>query len=82
MKMVIITLAVALLVAPVVGAAEYHVAIKGSDANAGTTKLPFRTIQHAADLAQPGDVITVHAGIYRERVSPPRGGTSDQKRIT
>ena len=38
---------------------------------------PFRTIQHAADLAQPGDVITVHEGVYRERISPPRGGGSD-----
>ena len=43
---------------------------------------PLRTIQRAADLAQPGDVITVHEGVYRERVNPPRGGTSDKKRIT
>jgi alpha-N-arabinofuranosidase len=62
-------------------AGEFHVAIHGSDANSGTKSAPFRTIQHAADLAQPGDVITVHAGIYRERVCPPRGGTSDVKRI-
>ena len=41
----------------------------------------FRTIQQAADLAQPGDVITVHKGVYRERISPPRGGESDRKRI-
>ena len=32
-------------------------------------------------LAQAGDVITVHEGVYRERISPPRGGESDQKRI-
>jgi len=62
-------------------AAEFHVAANGNDANPGTRKLPLRTIQRAADLAQPGDVITVHAGIYRERVSPPRGGESDAKRI-
>ena len=42
---------------------------------------PFRTIQHAADLAQPGDVITVHEGVYRERISPPRDGESDAQRI-
>ncbi len=41
----------------------------------------LRTIQHAADLAQPGDVITVHEGIYRERINPPRGGESDARRI-
>ena len=63
-------------------AAELHVAVNGSDANSGTKIAPLRTIQRAADLAQPGDVVTVHAGIYRERVNPPRGGTSDRKRIT
>jgi parallel beta-helix repeat protein len=36
----------------------------------------------AAKLAQPGDVITVHEGTYRERVTPPRGGASDRMRIT
>jgi alpha-N-arabinofuranosidase len=62
-------------------ATTFHVATNGSDANSGTKMAPFRTIQHAADLAQPGDVITVNGGIYRERVSPPRGGTSEAKRI-
>ncbi|HEU5071503.1 MAG TPA: carbohydrate-binding protein [Verrucomicrobiae bacterium] len=62
-------------------AAEFHVAVNGNDANAGAQNTPFRTIQHAADLAQPGDVITVHEGVYRERVTPPRGGTSDKQRI-
>jgi len=63
-------------------AAEWHVAPTGKDSNPGTRKLPLRTIQRAADLAQPGDVITVHAGVYRERVNPPRGGLSDKQRIT
>jgi alpha-L-arabinofuranosidase len=58
-----------------------HVATNGNDANSGTVMAPFRTIQHAADLAQPGDAITVHGGVYRERVSPPRGGTSETERI-
>ena len=62
-------------------ATTFHVASNGSDANRGSEAAPFRTIQHAANLAQPGDVITVHEGIYRERVSPPRGGTSDANRI-
>jgi alpha-N-arabinofuranosidase len=64
-----------------VHAAEFHVAISGNDANSGNPEAPFRTIQHAAGLAQPGDVITVHAGVYRERIDPPRGGESDVKRI-
>jgi alpha-N-arabinofuranosidase len=60
---------------------EFHVAIDGNDTHRGTKKAPLRTIQRAAELAQPGDVITVHQGIYRERINPPRGGTSDKKRI-
>ena len=62
-------------------AAELHVSPAGSDQNTGTSAAPFRTIQHAADLARPGDVITVHEGVYRERVNPPRGGESAAKRI-
>lgn len=42
----------------------------------------MRTITAAARLAQPGDVITVHEGTYRERVTPPRGGSSERRRIT
>ena len=69
-----------LALAPV-SATEWHVAVNGSDTNPGTRRAPLRTIQRAADLAQPGDVITVHEGVYRERINPPRGGTSDRKRI-
>jgi uncharacterized protein YgiM (DUF1202 family) len=73
----------ALLLAPLAAthAAEFHVAPSGNDANPGTQAAPLRTIQRAADLAQPGDAITVHEGVYRERINPPRGGQSDQKRI-
>ncbi|HEV2577900.1 MAG TPA: right-handed parallel beta-helix repeat-containing protein [Acidobacteriaceae bacterium] len=62
-------------------AREYHVSPQGSDKNKGTTARPFRTIGAAAARAFPGDVITVHEGVYRERVSPARGGTSDENRI-
>ncbi len=71
-----------LLVAGSSLAGEYHVAKHGNDADVGSAAKPFLTIQHAADLAQPGDVITVHEGTYREEVNPPRGGTSDKNRIT
>jgi alpha-N-arabinofuranosidase len=63
-------------------AAEYHVAVQGNDTNDGSAAKPLQTISAAARLAQPGDVVTVHAGAYRERVNPPRGGTSDTQRIT
>ena len=62
-------------------ASDLHVATGGRDTNPGTRAAPVRTIQHAADFAQSGDVVTVHEGVYRERISPPRGGESDAKRI-
>lgn len=69
------------LITSVVVAKEYHVSVKGSDKNNGSASMPYKTISAAAQVAQPGDVIIVHAGIYRERVTPPRGGESDTKRI-
>jgi alpha-L-arabinofuranosidase len=71
---------VALLVQPLF-AAEYHVSPQGNDRNTGSAASPFKTISAAARSAQPGDVITVHEGVYRERITPPRGGDSDGKRI-
>jgi hypothetical protein len=62
-------------------AREYHVAKSGNNSNAGSMSSPFLTISRAAELAMPGDTVTVHAGIYREWVNPARGGESDLKRI-
>jgi len=61
---------------------EYHVAKTGNDTNPGSQAKPFKTISAAAVVAEAGDTITVHEGIYREEINPPRGGTSDSKRIT
>jgi hypothetical protein len=57
-------------------AAEFHVSPSGDDRNPGTLAKPFRTIGAGARAAQPGDFVTVHAGVYRERVTPPRGGAA------
>lgn len=60
----------------------YHVSVGGSDASPGTESAPMRTISRAAELAQAGDTVIVHAGVYREWVRPPRGGLSATRRIT
>jgi hypothetical protein len=62
-------------------AREIHVSITGDDSGSGSQATPYRTINQAATLAQPGDIVTVHAGTYREWVKPARGGTSEADRI-
>lgn len=60
---------------------HYYVAKTGSDSSDGSQAHPFKTISAAAARAMPGDDITVHAGIYREQITPPRGGNSASERI-
>ncbi len=60
---------------------EYHVAKTGSDQGPGTLESPFLTINKAAALARAGDMVTVHAGVYREWVDPRFKGLSDKRRI-
>jgi len=59
-----------------------HVATTGDDAAAGTESAPFRTINHAAQVALPGDTVIVHEGLYREWVKPRNGGLDATRRIT
>lgn len=75
MLLMLITLSIS------VSAKEYHVSKTGNDENIGSLESPLLTIQKAANLAQAGDIITVHEGVYRERITPPRGGESDTNRI-
>lgn len=81
MKFPLIFLAILMLCLPRLHAKDYYVSESGSDQNPGTSDLPFRTIQKAADLMQAGDVCCVRAGTYREWVKPPRGGNSETSRI-
>ncbi|MBI2302037.1 MAG: right-handed parallel beta-helix repeat-containing protein [Armatimonadetes bacterium] len=59
-------------------AADYTVAPAGADTNPGTADQPFRTVQNAADLLQPGDTCTLFAGTYRETVRPKNSGVTDK----
>jgi hypothetical protein len=61
-----------------VQAATYYVATTGNDSNPGTQTAPFKTIQRAAIVANPGDTVLVRAGTYSESVDIPKSGVSGQ----
>ncbi len=63
-------------------AREIHVAKTGTAHGTGAQQDPLLEINQAVQAAQPGDMITVHAGAYREWVRPVRGGTGPDRRIT
>jgi parallel beta-helix repeat protein len=55
-----------------------YVSPQGNDLAAGTLRAPWRTLQHAANAARPGDTINVRAGTYSGFVlgwDNPQGGT-------
>src|SRR5438046_8769137 len=50
---------------PPPGSRNYYVdGAAGNDAAAGDSAHPFKTIQHAANLVNPGDVVVVRNGVY------------------
>jgi hypothetical protein len=61
---------------PVALAATYYVSGTGNDANTGlSTTAAFRTIQHAADLTNPGDTVEATNGTYAS-VAVSRSGNA------
>ena len=60
---------------------EYHVSKQGNDKNAGTAEAPFLTISRAAAIAEEGDRVIVHEGVYRECVRPANGSRTMAGRI-
>jgi alpha-N-arabinofuranosidase len=81
MRLHLFTIAILTCLTSLAAGREYHVSVQGDDVHDGSPAAPLRTISAAAQLAMPGDVITVHEGAYRERIAPPRGGASDEQRI-
>lgn len=57
-------------------AATYYVSPDGSDSAAGSLAAPFKTIQKAMNVVNPGDVVMLRGGTYRETVSASRGGNA------
>lgn len=57
---------------------EFHVAQtqNASDENDGSAAHPFRTLAKAAEMAQAGDTVIVHEGVYREVLEPKNNGTA------
>lgn len=56
-----------------------YVSPDGNDAADGATeKTPWRTFNHAADCAGPGDHVIVLPGTYREALRPRISGTEDR----
>lgn len=56
----------------------YYVSPTGSDSQTGTIGQPFASLQHAHDLAKPGDTIYLRGGVYTltEGIQLTRDGTS------
>ena len=60
----------------------YYVSPGGSDSAPGTKNAPWRTIQHAANLATAGDTVLVRQGTYNELVTPAASGNAAKGPIT
>ncbi|NJD52642.1 MAG: DUF1565 domain-containing protein [Candidatus Methanoperedens sp.] len=61
--------------APVSNGPKYYVATNGNDGNSGSSSSPWRTIQHAADMASAGDTVYVMGGTYNEKVTITKSGS-------
>lgn len=62
---------------PAYGATTYYVSPSGNDSNNGLIGAPFKTIQKAADIVNPGDTVIVKDGTYTESITQTRGGTAN-----
>ena len=56
---------------------------KNADDNGpGTKERPFRSINRAAQVLQPGERVVIAEGVYRECVRPARGGTGPESMVS
>jgi hypothetical protein len=61
---------------------SFYVSTNGSDTNPGTQTAPWRTIQHAADIARAGSTVNVRGGVYEELVNLKSSGNVSDGYIT
>ena len=52
------------------------------DEGPGTKEHPFKTINHAAQVLQPGERVVIAEGVYREEIRPDRGGNGPDAMIS
>lgn len=76
MNKIIRAIMVLLVAGSVCEAATYYVATTGSDSNSGSQTQPWRTIVHAAQVANAGDTVFVGNGTYAESVTFGHSGSS------
>lgn len=71
---------VSIVAAP--GGSTFFVSPGGLDTNPGTLAAPWKTIQHAANVAMPGSLVSVRGGVYNETVRISVSGTASGGYIT
>jgi hypothetical protein len=54
----------------------FFVSTTGSNSNPGTRRRPWRTVQHALDVLNPGQRVLVRGGTYSENLLMERDGTA------
>lgn len=60
----------------------FYVSTTGNDSNPGTQTAPWRTIQHAADVARAGSTVNVRGGVYEELVNIKASGNATDGYVT
>jgi len=63
-------------------AEDYYISPHGDDAHSGAKAQPWKTIQHAANLLQPGDTAHVLPGTYAEKVTVQASGSAEKGWVT
>ena len=58
---------------------KIYVSQKAFRSGDGSKDRPFKSINEAALIAQPGDEVIVGSGVYREYVDPKNAGTEDAR---